>query len=213
MHQCEVHCWYFGTLTNRCNDEHSQGPTSHSACFRIHDQFCPWRWFALQISRQRHCPLSNNLLHEREECVLRIIVMYVSCIYSWLFFTFRPKRSTHIDGFSTPSHPCYLYVSLVCFNQRIVADHVHSQMSAFFLMLERNQLRNPSIISGKHLMWTLMLVVLVERLQLSRVKLGEVCWILLVREQLAHCLGDLLNVSLLHSRCSSLWVQDVSTTC
>lgn len=80
--------WY---LTNRCNDEHRQGPTSHSACFRIHDQFCPWRWFALQISRQRHCPLSDNLLHEREECVLRIFVMYASCIYSWLFFTSGQK--------------------------------------------------------------------------------------------------------------------------
>lgn len=41
-------------------------------------------------------------------------------------------------------------------------------------MWERNQLRNPSIIFGKHLMSTLMLVVPVEKLQPSRAKLGEV---------------------------------------
>lgn len=80
-------------------------------------------------------------------------------------------------------------------------------------MWERNQLRNPSIIFGKHLMSTLMLVVPVEKLQPSRAKLGEVYWTPLVSEQPPHYLHDQLNASLLRSRRSSLWIQDVSTTC
>lgn len=66
-----------------------------------------------------------------------------------------------------------MYHSFVRPNESIT-DHVCSQMSVFFLMWEPSQLRNPSIIFGKHLMSILMLVVPVEKLQPSRAKLGGV---------------------------------------
>lgn len=113
----QIHCWHSDTLTNRCNDEHSKGSTGHSACFRIHDQFCSWWWFTLQISRQRHCSLPDYLLHEREKCELGASSCMRRVFVADYFF--RPKRSTPIDGSLTPSRPCYQYVSFICSTQRM----------------------------------------------------------------------------------------------